>query len=133
MEEAWILEAVRTPRGRGKKGKGALTEVHPQELLAQTLNELMKRSGVDPGEVEDVIVVPPNEKQIFSGSHPSFALLSWRRKKRPATKRAAPSYVAHDRTCDLQEKKFAPGYNRVYAIFRFSVYRFSPNRSIPVV
>jgi acetyl-CoA C-acetyltransferase len=56
MEEAWILEAVRTPRGRGKKGKGALTEVHPQELLAQTLNELMKRSGVDPGEVEDVIV-----------------------------------------------------------------------------
>lgn len=56
MSEALILEAVRTPRGRGKKGKGALTEVHPQELLAQTLNELMRRSGVDPGEVEDVIV-----------------------------------------------------------------------------
>lgn len=56
MGEALIIEAVRTPRGRGKKGKGALTEVHPQELLAQTLNELMKRSGVDPGEVEDVIV-----------------------------------------------------------------------------
>ena len=56
MREAWILEAVRTPRGRGKKDKGALSGVHPQELLAQTLNTLAARSGVDKADVEDVVI-----------------------------------------------------------------------------
>ncbi|HKI05542.1 MAG TPA: acetyl-CoA C-acetyltransferase [Thermoanaerobaculia bacterium] len=55
MTHAFILEAVRTPRGRGKAGKGALSGVHPQELLAQTLNHLAAKSGVDPREVDDVI------------------------------------------------------------------------------
>src|SRR5215210_5961634 len=55
MTDAYILEAVRTPRGRGKAGKGALSNVHPQELLAQTLNHLAAKSGVDPREVDDVI------------------------------------------------------------------------------
>ena len=35
MRDVFILDAVRTPRGRGKAGKGALSGVHPQELLAQ--------------------------------------------------------------------------------------------------
>jgi acetyl-CoA C-acetyltransferase len=52
---AYILDAVRTPRGRGKAGKGALSNVHPQELLAQTLNRLAERTGIDPADVEDVI------------------------------------------------------------------------------
>lgn len=56
MREAWIIDAVRTPRGRGKKDKGALSGIHPQELMAQTLNELAARTGVDKGDVEDVIV-----------------------------------------------------------------------------
>ncbi|HEX6750750.1 MAG TPA: acetyl-CoA C-acetyltransferase [Longimicrobium sp.] len=56
MGEAYILDAVRTPRGRGKKGKGSLTEIHPQELLAQTLNRLAERAGIDRGEVDDVVV-----------------------------------------------------------------------------
>ncbi|HEX8905565.1 MAG TPA: acetyl-CoA C-acetyltransferase [Longimicrobiaceae bacterium] len=56
MAEAYILDAVRTPRGRGKKGKGSLTEIHPQELLAQTLNRLAERAGIDRGEVDDVVV-----------------------------------------------------------------------------
>ncbi len=55
MTDAFILDAVRTPRGRGKAGKGALSGVHPQELLAQTLNHLAARSGIDPREVDDVI------------------------------------------------------------------------------
>jgi acetyl-CoA C-acetyltransferase len=55
MSDAYILEAVRTPRGRGKAGKGALSNVHPQELLAQTLNRLAEKAGVDPADVEDVI------------------------------------------------------------------------------
>jgi acetyl-CoA C-acetyltransferase len=56
MGEAYIIDAVRTPRGRGKKGKGSLTEIHPQELLAQTLNELARRTGIDTADVDDVVV-----------------------------------------------------------------------------
>ncbi len=55
MSTAYILDAVRTPRGRGKAGKGALSHLHPQELLAQTLNELVRRTGVDANDIEDVI------------------------------------------------------------------------------
>jgi acetyl-CoA C-acetyltransferase len=56
MADAYIIDAVRTPRGRGKKGKGSLTEIHPQELLAQTLNELARRTGIDTADVDDVVV-----------------------------------------------------------------------------
>jgi acetyl-CoA C-acetyltransferase len=56
MSDALIIDAVRTPRGKGKRGKGALTEFHPQELLAQTLNRLATQSGVQPGDVGDVVV-----------------------------------------------------------------------------
>ncbi|HEY0558206.1 MAG TPA: acetyl-CoA C-acetyltransferase [Thermoanaerobaculia bacterium] len=55
MTDAYILDAVRTPRGRGKAGKGALSNVHPQELLAQTLNRLVEKAGIDPKDVDDVI------------------------------------------------------------------------------
>jgi acetyl-CoA C-acetyltransferase len=55
MEKAFILDAVRTPRGRGKPGKGALSGVHPQELLAQTLRAITARTGIDPRSVDDVI------------------------------------------------------------------------------
>ncbi|MEL7059919.1 MAG: acetyl-CoA C-acetyltransferase [Acidobacteriota bacterium] len=56
MPEAWILDAVRTPRGRGKKEKGALSSVHPQELMAQTLQQLDKRGDFDPAAVDDVVL-----------------------------------------------------------------------------
>ena len=56
MTDAFIIDAVRTPRGRGRKGKGSLTEIHPQELMAQTLNRLVERSGVPAADVEDVVV-----------------------------------------------------------------------------
>jgi acetyl-CoA C-acetyltransferase len=55
MGEAWIVDAVRTPRGRGKKDTGALAGVHPQELLSQCLNALAARTGIDPKDVEDVV------------------------------------------------------------------------------
>jgi acetyl-CoA C-acetyltransferase len=55
MPHAYIVDAVRTPRGRGRAGKGALSGVHPQELLAQTLNRLVERTGIDPLQVDDVI------------------------------------------------------------------------------
>jgi acetyl-CoA C-acetyltransferase len=56
MADAYILDAVRTPRGRGKAGKGALSGIHSQELMAQVLNGLAERSGIDPAEVDDVVV-----------------------------------------------------------------------------
>ena len=56
MSEAWIIDAIRTPRGRGKKDTGALSGIHPQELMGQSLNALVGRTGIDPREVEDVIV-----------------------------------------------------------------------------
>jgi acetyl-CoA C-acetyltransferase len=56
MAEAYIVDAVRTPRGKGKRGKGALTEIHPQELLAQALNRIVERSGVPAADIDDVVV-----------------------------------------------------------------------------
>ncbi|MCC6849686.1 MAG: acetyl-CoA C-acetyltransferase [Deltaproteobacteria bacterium] len=55
MAEAWIIDAVRTPRGRGKKDSGALSHIHPQELLAQVLQALSARHAFDPKDVEDVV------------------------------------------------------------------------------
>ncbi|OAR23630.1 acetyl-CoA acetyltransferase [Streptomyces sp. ERV7] len=54
MRDAVIVEAVRTPIGKGKPG-GALSRTHPVELLAHTLRTLVERSGVDPALVDDVI------------------------------------------------------------------------------
>ena len=56
MSEAWIIDAVRTPRGKGKPETGGLYGVHPQELLAQTLNHLADKSKVDKAHVDDVVV-----------------------------------------------------------------------------
>jgi acetyl-CoA C-acetyltransferase len=55
MADAWIIDAVRTPRGRGKKDSGALSHVHPQELFAQTLQALAARNPFEPSDVEDVV------------------------------------------------------------------------------
>jgi acetyl-CoA acyltransferase len=57
---AVIVDAVRAPMAKGKAATnerpgGALSTVHPVELLGQTLRQLFERTGVDPGEVEDVI------------------------------------------------------------------------------
>ena len=54
-EEAWIIDAVRSPRGKGKE-TGALHKVHPQRILAQVLNELQRRNGFDTAEVDDVVM-----------------------------------------------------------------------------
>ena len=52
--DAVIVEAVRTPIGKGKAG-GALHGVLPVDLLAHSLSELVARAGIDPGEIDDVI------------------------------------------------------------------------------
>lgn len=55
MQKAVIVEALRTPMGKGRVG-GGLSELHSVDLLAQVLRGLVERSGIDPAAVEDVIV-----------------------------------------------------------------------------
>ena len=56
MADVFIYDALRTPRGRGKAGKGGLANHHPQELLAQTLNHLAERRKLDKNLVEDLAI-----------------------------------------------------------------------------
>ena len=56
MTDVYIYDTLRTPRGRGKAGKGGLANHHPQELLAQTLNTLAERSKLDKNLIEDFAV-----------------------------------------------------------------------------
>jgi len=56
MADVFIYDALRTPRGRGKAGKGGLANHHPQELLAQTLNRLAERRKLDKNLIEDVAI-----------------------------------------------------------------------------
>jgi acetyl-CoA acetyltransferase family protein len=55
MSSAVIVDAIRSPTGRGKQG-GSLSEVHPVDLLAQLLSALVERNDIDPGTVDDVLV-----------------------------------------------------------------------------
>ena len=52
MTEAYIVEAVRTPTGR--RG-GGLSQVHPADLGAHVINEVIARNDLDPMAVEDVV------------------------------------------------------------------------------
>jgi acetyl-CoA acyltransferase len=56
MTGAVIVDAVRSPMGRGKPGKGALSGLHPADLLGQVFAALLARTGVEPGTVDDVLV-----------------------------------------------------------------------------
>jgi acetyl-CoA acyltransferase len=53
--EVVIVEAVRTPVGRGHEEKGYYKDTHPSTLLARTYSELVDRAGIDAAEVEDVV------------------------------------------------------------------------------
>ena len=62
MTEAYIIDAVRTPRGVGKPGKGALAHLHPQHLGATVLKALKERNGLDTATVDDIIWSTSNQK-----------------------------------------------------------------------
>jgi acetyl-CoA acyltransferase len=53
--EVVIVEAARTPIGRGHEEKGYYKDVHPSTLLAKTYSEVIDRAGIDASEVEDVV------------------------------------------------------------------------------
>jgi acetyl-CoA C-acetyltransferase len=56
MAEVWVIDALRTPRGFGKAGKGALADMHSQELLAVVLGALRDRVGFDTADVDDIMI-----------------------------------------------------------------------------
>ncbi|MFA7602809.1 MAG: acetyl-CoA C-acetyltransferase [Novosphingobium sp.] len=64
MTDAYIYDAVRTPRGRGKKD-GALHEITSVSLATQVLQALRDRNGIDTANVEDVVLgcVTPSGEQ----------------------------------------------------------------------
>ncbi|MBP6113533.1 MAG: acetyl-CoA C-acetyltransferase [Acinetobacter sp.] len=55
MSEAYIIDAIRTPRGKGKKD-GSLYEVKPISLLTTLLNELAARHHLDTSKVDDIVL-----------------------------------------------------------------------------
>src|SRR5450830_1844504 len=55
MTEAFVYDAIRTPRGKGKKD-GSLYEVKPVNLLADVLSELQRRNDLDTSQVDDVVM-----------------------------------------------------------------------------
>ncbi|MCI4592032.1 acetyl-CoA C-acetyltransferase [Sphingobium sp. BYY-5] len=55
MADAFIIDAVRTPRSIGKVGKGALSHMHPQHIAASVLRAIKDRNALDTADVDDVI------------------------------------------------------------------------------
>ncbi len=76
--DAVIVGAVRTPVGRGKPG-GALSGHHPVDLLATTLQALAERTGLDPAQVDDVIVgcVSQAGQQTFNVARNGVLAAGW--------------------------------------------------------
>jgi acetyl-CoA acyltransferase len=54
--EVVIVEALRTPIGRGHEEKGYYKDTHASNLLAKTYTEVVERAGIEPSQVEDVVV-----------------------------------------------------------------------------
>ena len=75
---AVIVDAVRSPMGRGKPG-GALSGVHPVDLLAQVLTALAGRSDLDPATIDDVLVgcVGQNGEQSATPGRQAVLAAGW--------------------------------------------------------
>jgi acetyl-CoA C-acetyltransferase len=75
MSEAYIIDAVRTPRGTGKVGKGALAGLHPQHLAATVLRALQRRNDLNTADVDDVIWGTSAQKGLQGGDMGRMAAL----------------------------------------------------------
>lgn len=76
MAEAYIIDAVRTPRGVGKPGKGALSHLHPQHLAATVLKALKERNNLKTEEVDDIIWSTSTQKGKQGGDMGRMAALA---------------------------------------------------------
>ena len=80
LVDALIIDAVRTPRGVGKPGKGALAHMHPQHLAATVLKAIAERNHLNTADVDDIIwstSTQRGERAAISGG--------WRRSMRGMT------------------------------------------------
>ena len=75
MQEAWIIDACRTPRGIGKKGKGALAHLHPQHLGATVLKAVAERNKLDTAQVDDIIFGTSSQRGQQGGDLARMAAL----------------------------------------------------------
>ena len=75
MSEALIIDAVRTPRGIGKVGKGALAHLHPQQLAATVLRAIAERNALDTADIDDVIWSTSTQKGKQGGDLGRMAAL----------------------------------------------------------
>jgi hypothetical protein len=55
MTPAYIIDAVRTPRGIDKAGKGALADMHREHLAASVLKAIAERNNLNTADVDDII------------------------------------------------------------------------------
>ena len=76
MGEALIIDAVRTPRGIGKPGKGALAHLHPTHLGATVLKAIAERNKLDTKTVDDVIISTSVQRGKQSGDLGRMAALA---------------------------------------------------------
>ena len=81
MSTAVIVDAIRSPLAKGKAAKdgrpgGALSTLHPVDLLGQVLRQLVDRNGIDSGTVDDVITGCVSQAGEQSGGVGRFAWLS---------------------------------------------------------
>ncbi|WP_432841468.1 thiolase family protein [Dactylosporangium sp. CA-092794] len=74
MTEAVLIDIVRTASGKGKPG-GALSGMHPIDLMAGVLQSLLGRVGIDPAEVDDVILGCVTQAGEQAGNLARFAVL----------------------------------------------------------
>ena len=74
-QEAFIIDAVRTPMARGKAG-GALSSLHATDVLEPVLRALIERNQLDPGTVDDVIAGCVSQAGEQSAGVGRFAWLS---------------------------------------------------------
>lgn len=76
MPEAYIIDAVRTPRGVGKPGKGALSHLHPQHLAATVLRAIKERNNLDTATVDDIVWSTSTQKGKQGGDLGRMAALA---------------------------------------------------------
>ncbi|WP_411341943.1 acetyl-CoA C-acetyltransferase [Sphingopyxis sp. J-6] len=76
MTEAYIIDAVRTPRGIGKPGKGALSHLHPQHLAATVLKAIKDRNNLDTATVDDIVWSTSTQKGKQGGDLGRMAALA---------------------------------------------------------
>lgn len=75
MADAYIIDAVRTARGIGKTGKGALAHLHPQHLAATVLKAIKDRNHLDTADVDDIIWSTSTQKGKQGGDLGRMAAL----------------------------------------------------------